>query len=134
MAMSFLTALRNAKMDEITAAIGSSGLVKIYSGTVPANVSASLGSATLLATCALSVTAAPAASGGVLTFNTITADSSAAASGTAAFFRITTSGGSAVVQGTIGTSGADLNLVNTTVTSGGSFGIDPGWTITEGNA
>lgn len=132
--LSFDSTLRSAIMDEITAAVGASGLVKIYSGTVPANVAASLGSATLLATCPLSATMAAAASSGVLTFNTITAETSCPASGTATFFRITTSGGTAKVQGTVGTSGADLNLVNVTATSGGAFSIDPGWTLTEGNA
>lgn len=131
--LSFETTLRNAIMDAITSAVGSSGLLKIYSGTVPANVAASLGSATLLATCPLSSAMAAAASGGVLTFNTISPETSCPASGTATFFRVTTSGGTAKFQGTVGTSGADLNLVNVTASSGGAFSIDPGWTLTEGN-
>lgn len=133
MALSYDTTLRNAMMDAITSAVGTSGLIKIYSGTPPANVGASLAGNTLLAQLALSSAMAGAASSGLLTFNTITADSSADATGTATFFRITTSGGTAKVQGTVSTSGADLNLDTTSIIAGGTVTITS-MTITEGNA
>jgi hypothetical protein len=68
----------------------------------------------------------------VLTLNAITQDSSANATGTAAFFRITTSGGTAIVQGTVGTSGADLNLNTTSIVINGPVAVSS-FTITAAN-
>ena len=135
MALSFTTALRNDRLDRITAAVGASGFLRIYDATggVPANVGTALGSQVLLAELTCNATFAPAASGGVLTLNAITQDSSANATGTAAFFRLFTSGGTAIVQGTVGTSGADLNLNTTSIVSGGPVQVTS-FTITEANA
>ena len=134
MALSFTTTLRNNRLDQITTAIGASGLLRIYDATggVPANVGTALGTQVLLAELACSATFAAGAAGGVLTANAITQDSSANATGTAAFFRLTTSGGTAVVQGTVGTSGADLNLNTTSIVSGGPVQVTS-FTITEAN-
>lgn len=133
MALSYTTTVRNNMMDTITTAIGSSGLLRIYDGSVPANVGTSLGAQVLLAELALSSTFAAGASGGVLTASSITSDSNANATGTATFFRLVTSGGTAVVQGTVGTSGADLNLSTTSIASGATVSVSS-FTITEGNA
>jgi hypothetical protein len=110
--IAYATAVRNAALDAITAAIGSNGLLRIYDGARPASGGAAT---TLLAQLSLSATAAPAASGGVLTFNAITQDSSADATGTATWFRVATSGGAFVIDGSIGTSGSDLNLTTTSI-------------------
>lgn len=112
MTIAYSTAVRNAMLDAITAAIGTSGLLRIYDGSRPASGGAAT---TLLAQLALSATAAPAASGGVLTFNAITQDASADATGTATWFRVTTSGGTFVIDGSVGTSGSDLNLTSTSI-------------------
>jgi len=120
-------------MDVETASIGSAGILKIYSGSVPADVGASLGAAVVLAQLTCGSPFAAGASGGVLTANAITTDSSADATGTATFFRITTSGGTAVIQGSVGTSGADLNLNSTGISAGASVSVTS-MTITEGNA
>lgn len=133
MALSYIDTLRNSMLDEITTAIGASGLLRIYEATRPADADTAVGAQTLLAELALSATAAPAASGGVLTFSTISDDTSANATGTAAWFRVTTSGGSAVFDGDVGTSGSDLNLNSTSITSGGTVSVTS-FTITEGNA
>lgn len=129
MALAFSTALRNARADEITTAIGTSGLFRIYNGTRPA----SGGSATtLLAELALSATAAGAASSGVLTFNSITQDSSANATGTATWFRLVTSGGTFVIDGDVGTSGSDLNLTTTSIVATQPVSVTS-CVLTEGN-
>lgn len=133
MALSYTTADRDARLDQLTTAIGTSGFLKIYSGTPPANVGASLSGNTLLAQLALSSAFAAAASAGVLTANAITQDSSADATGTATFFRITDSAGNAKIQGTVGTSGADLNLNTVSIVSGAAVSVSS-LTITEGNA
>lgn len=133
MALSFSTTLRNARADAINSQIGASGLLRIYSGTPPANVGTALSGNTLLAELALSATAAPSASGGALTFNAITQDSSADATGTATFYRIYKSDGTtAVVQGTVSTSGADLNLNTTSIVAGGPVAVTS-LVYTEGN-
>ncbi|HRV18524.1 MAG TPA: hypothetical protein P5317_11015 [Myxococcota bacterium] len=129
MALAYSTTVRNGMLDQITSAIGASGLVRIYDGTRPASGGTAT---TLLAQLALSVTSAPAASGGVLTFNAITQDSSADATGTATWFRVTTSGGTFVIDGSVGTSGSDLNLTTTSIVATQPVSISS-FVITEGN-
>ncbi len=130
MALAFSTTLRNARADAITSAIGSNGLLRIYDGSRPA----SGGSATtLLAELALSATAAAGASSGVLTFSAISNDASANATGTATWFRVVTSGGTFVIDGSVGTSGSDLNLNTTSIVAGGPVAVSS-FVITEGNA
>lgn len=133
MALSYSTTLRNAQLDGVTTAVGASGKLRIYSGTRPANVAASI-TGILLAELTLNATFAPAASSGVLTLNAITSDASADATGTATHFRVFQSNGTtAVVDGDVGTSGSDLNLNSTSITIGGSVAITS-FTITAGNA
>lgn len=129
MALAYSTTVRNAMLDAITTAIGASGLLRIYDGTRPASGGAAT---TLLAQLALSATAAPAASGGVLTLSAITQDSSADATGTATWFRITTSGGTFVIDGSVGTSGSDLNLTTTSIVITQPVSVTS-FVITEGN-
>lgn len=130
MTLGIVTTTRNAMLDAITTAIGSNGLLRIYDGSRPATGGTAT---TLLAQLALSATAAPGASSGVLTLSTITADSSADATGTATWFRITTSGGTAVLDGSVGTSGADLNLNTTSIVASANVAVTS-FTITAGNA
>jgi hypothetical protein len=129
MALGFVTSLRNARLDEITAAMGASSLSRIYDGTRPATGGTAT---TLLAECANSATFAPAASGGVLTANAITQDSSANATGTATWGRGTTSGGTAVMDWSVGTSGSDMNLTTTAIVATQPVSITS-FVITEGN-
>lgn len=129
MALAFSTTLRNARLDAITTAIGTSGLLRIYDGSRPASGGAAT---TLLAELAFSTTAAPGASSGVLTFSSITQDSSANATGTATWFRMVTSGGTFVVDGSIATSGSDLNLTTTSIVTGQPVSVTS-CVITEGN-
>jgi hypothetical protein len=130
MALGYVATLRNAQLDAITTAVGTSGKVRIYSGTRPATGGTAT---TQLAELPCSATFAPAASGGVLTINALTTDASADATGTASWFRILTSANAAVIDGDVGTSGSDLNLNSTSITIGGSVAITS-FTITAGNA
>jgi hypothetical protein len=107
MALGYVTTLRNARLDEIEAAIGASGLLRVYSGTQPATGGTAT---TLLCELALSATAAPAAAAGVLTFSSISDDASADASGTPTWARLMTSGAAAVVDMTAGVGSGDLNF------------------------
>lgn len=78
---------------------------------------------TLLVTFTLNATFAPTSTGAdgtpqTLTANTTNSPQNAVATGVAGHFRLLTSGGVCVMVGDIGTSGSDLNLSNTTITSG----------------
>jgi len=116
-------ALSNAQLNVITTQLGASALLKIYDGTQPAGPSVSIGAQTLLGTLTCNATFAPGASAGVLTLNSITQDSAADATSTATWFRMTTSGGTALIDGTVGTSGADLNLNTTSIVTGGPIAV-----------
>lgn len=124
MALGIVDATRNNMLDEITNDIGASGELRIYGGGSgrPAT-GAAITDQTLLATCALSATAAPAASLGALTFSAISDDTSADATGTANWFRLTTSGGGAVIDGDVGTSGSDLNFNSVAFVTGGNVAV-----------
>lgn len=131
MALGVNVTTRNAWLDAITTRAGASALLRIYDGTQPATGGAAT---TLLAELTCNATFAPAASSGVLTLNAITADSSANATGTATWFRIVQSGGSThVLDGTVGTSGADLNLSSVSIVATGNVAISS-FTITAPNA
>jgi hypothetical protein len=136
MALSYADALRHAMLDEITADIDSgagAGTLRIYDGSVPADADTALSGNTLLAQLTMSGPSAGSASGGDWTASSITSDSSADATGTASFFRILDSDTNVVMQGTVGTSGADLNLNSVSITSGDTVAVTS-FVITEGNA
>lgn len=132
--LNYPVALRNTRLNDITTRAGASALLRIYDGTQAADADTAIGAQVLLAELTCNATFAPAASGGVLTLNAITADSSANATGTATWFRIVTSGGATIVcDGTVGTSGADLNLTTTSIVSGAAVSVTS-FTITEANS
>lgn len=129
MALAYSTTIRNAMMDAVTTAVGASGKLRFYNGTRPASGGAAT---TLLAELTCNATFAPGASGGVLTLNAITSDSSADATGTATWFRIVTSGGTFCIDGNVGTSGSDLNMNTVSFVAGAAIAVTS-FTITEGN-
>ena len=129
MALGFVAALRNARADEYTAAVGNASLIRIYDGSRPATGGAAT---TLLAELTGGTPFAAGASGGVLTANAITQDSSANATGTATWFRHDTSGGTAICDGNVGTSGSDLNLTTTSIVATQPVSITS-FVLTEGN-
>jgi hypothetical protein len=133
MTVSLTTAVRNAKLDAITAQIGASGFLRIYDGAVPASANTALGAQVLLAELALSATFAPAAASGILTANAIATDPSADATGVATFYRIFKNDGTTVIaQGSVATSGGDLNLNTTSLVATGPV-IISSFVFTEGN-
>jgi len=132
-ALQFDTTTRNNMLGQLTTSVGSSGYLNIYSGTEPSSCAAALSGNTLLVSLPCSATFAPAASGGVLTVNAIT-QTNAAASGTATFFRLMNNAQtSTYAQGTVATSGGDLNINTTTIASGGPIVVSS-WTITAPGA
>lgn len=130
MTIKYSTTLRNALLDAIESYAGVSAKLKIYTGSEPAKTAAATG--TLLATVQLpSDWMAAAASGSKAKLGTWA--STAGAGGTATYFRITTSADATVMQGSVGTSGADLIVDNTTFVSGQAFAITS-FSLTNGNA
>lgn len=133
MALAFATTLRNAMLDEIKTALDAgagAALIRIYDGVRPATGGTAT---TLLAELTCTDPSAGAASGGVLTFSSITQDSSANASGTATWFRMVDSNATFVMDGNVGTSGSDLNLTTTGIVITQPVSISSA-TITAGNA
>lgn len=123
MALQFSTALRNAMLDQIESTISTSPVLKIRTGAAPANVAAA-DSGTVLATLNLPSDWMAAASSGSKALAGTWQDTSADATGTAAHFRIYASDGTtAHIQGTVGTSGADLIVDSTSFTATQSFSI-----------
>lgn len=124
MALSYATAQRNSRLQVISDAIDggvAAGKLKLI-----ASGSTTVAVLTFSDPCALSITS------GVLTFNTITADTSAPASGTAVTLQCTTSADAVIVTGTVGTSGTDLVLNNNVITAGDNVSVSS-FTITENN-
>jgi hypothetical protein len=117
-------ALRNAILDAITTFAGGSALIKIYSGSQPTDGDTAIGAQVLLATLTCNATFAPGASSGTLTLNSISSDTSADATNTAAWFRMLKSDATTkVMDGTVGTSGCDINLNTTSIVSGATVAL-----------
>jgi len=113
------------------AALANSGKLRIYDGSQPANADAAIGGANLLAELTMNATAFAGAVAGVATANAITGDSSADATGTAAWFRVWKSNGTSPLwDGTVGTSGADLNLNSVALSAGAAVTVTD-FTVTE---
>jgi hypothetical protein len=105
---------RHAQNEGLITYAGSGAIINIYQGTAPANANTAITTQTLLVSCVLAG-AFGTDTDGTLTLGTVN-NGTAVASGTAGFFRIFKSDGTTVVMdGSIGTSGADLNLDTTTI-------------------
>jgi hypothetical protein len=95
------------------------GFFQLYDGVQPASGNVAVTTQNLAATLRFGATAFAAASGGVITANAITSDPSAAFSTTVTWFRIFESDHVTVVMdGSIGVSGANLNLNSNVIASG----------------
>ena len=133
MAVQLSVAVRNARLDAIETTIGATAVLKIRSGSVPADC-ATADAGTVLATLTLPSDWMAAASSGSKAKSGTWQDTSADATGTAAHFRVYDSGGTVCgLQGTVGVGSGDLQVDSTSFTSGQSFSIT-GFTITDGNA
>ena len=106
----FSNAAVNNKADSMLALLNN-GYLRIYDGTQATDADTAVGAQVLLAELRFGATAFAASSGGVANANAITDDSAANATGTATWFRAPKSDGTTVVfDGSVGTSGANLNL------------------------
>lgn len=106
-------------MTQLATDIGTSAVIKLFSGAAPATC-ATADTGTLGVTFAGNASQFGTASAGVLTASAV-ASVTASASITPGYFRIYPSSATttnAVVQGTVGTTGTDMILTAATVTSG----------------
>lgn len=117
------SARRAAMLNSITAA-ASSGILRIYSGAQPTDADTAVGAQVVLAELTMNATAfgsatSVASTDSVLTANSITPDSSANATGVAAWFRLWDSAGTVpLIDGTVGTSAADLIINSVSISAG----------------
>lgn len=135
MALQLSTTVRNALLDSTETAIGTSAVLKIRTGAVPANVAAA-DAGTVLATINLPSDWMAAASGGSKSLSGSWSDNSADATGTAAHFRLYASDGTTChMQGTVTLTGngGDMTLDSLSFTAGQQFSVT-GFTLTAPNA
>lgn len=133
MAIKHSATLRNAQADALTTAVGNAGLLRIYSGSRPANVAAAI-TGTMLAQVTMGSPFAPGASGGVLSPTVPQTELAADNTGTATHYRQWKSDGTTAVQdGDVGTSATDMVLNTVSLVAGGVFTITT-WSHTIGNA
>jgi hypothetical protein len=135
MSLQLSVSVRNALLDAIETAIGTSAILKIRTGAAPADCAAA-DSGTVLATLNLPSDWMAAASSGSKAKSGTWQDSSADATGTAAHFRIYDSGGTTChIQGTVTATGGggDLTVDNTSFAAGQNFTITS-FTLSAPNA
>ena len=136
MGINLSTAVRNARLDAIEAAIGADAILKIRSGAMPANCAAA-DAGTVLATLALpSDYMAAAASGQKAKSGTWSDGDDADATGVAAHFRLYASDGTTChLQGAVTATGGggDLEVLNVNFAVNQPFTVTA-FTLTDGNA
>ncbi len=116
---------RNAAVNAVAALIDAGsppGHLYFRTGSAPTNTTDG-DSGTLLATLTFSNTSFGSASSGTATAAAITSDTNAANSGTAGHWRAKNAAGVTILQGSCGTSGADINFDSTTIVAGGTVAI-----------
>jgi hypothetical protein len=100
------------------------GYLRFYDGAQAADADTAVGAQVLLAELRWNATAFAAAVNGAAAANAITPDSSANATGTASWFRALESDGTTVVfDGSLGTSGANMNINSTAIQSGAAVSV-----------
>lgn len=128
MTMRLASGSRSAAADAVVDRLDASGAgtLKIYSGAQPANP-ATGPTGVLLATVTLNAPAFTAATTGVANLIVSPAlTTTGVADGVAGWFRAADGAGVAVFDGACGTSGQELNLTSTTISTGGTVNVISG--------
>jgi hypothetical protein len=119
---------RDAQQNGLITYAGSGALINIYQGTQPANANTAISTQTLLVSLAISGTFGTD-SNGTITLSSVT-NGTAVATGTGQFFRIFKSDATTVVMdGSVGTSSADMILNNTSIATSQTVSISSGTII-----
>jgi hypothetical protein len=133
-AFQFATTVRNAELNAIATDAGTTPILELRTGSVPANCAASR-TGTVLADMTLPSTWMSSASGGSISKSGTWSTSSAAGTGTAGYFTLYKSDGvTCEIQGSVTAtgSGGDMTLDNTSIATGQSVTISS-FSITAGN-
>lgn len=131
MTVQLSTSVRNAELDAIETTIAATAVLKIWTGAQPANCAAANSGTELVSITLPSDWMDNAASGSKAKLGTWSA--TAIDTGTAGHFRIYESTATTChIQGNVSTSGADLNLDNTSINSGQTVTVSS-FTLTAGN-
>jgi hypothetical protein len=119
---------RNSQQQGLITFAGSGCLINIYQGTQPANANTAISTQTLLVSLPIAGSFGTDSSG-TITISAVTS-ASATATGTADFFRIFKSDGTTVVMdGSVGTTDADMILNTTTIGNTQTVSISSGTII-----
>ena len=119
----------SAEADAVCAQLNN-GYRRIYDGTQPATVDTAISTQVLLAELRFSETAFAAAVNGQASANAFTKEDDAPATGTATWFRDFKSDGTTAIQdGSVGTTGCDLNLSSVAIQQHAEVNITS-WTYT----
>lgn len=135
MALQYSTALRNNQLDQAESTPGTAPILRILTGSPPANCAAAE-TGTILAEMTLPSDWMAAASGGTKAKSGTWQDTSANNTGTAGYFRLYDSTATTChMQGTVTATGGggDMTLDNTSITAAQQVTIT-GFTLTAGNA
>lgn len=135
MAVNLSVAVRNAKLNAVEATVDVAPILRIYTGTKPANTAAA-STGTLLVEMTLPSDWMGAASSGQKAKAGTWQDASANATGDAGYFRIYDSAGTTChIQGTVTITGngGDMTLNKVNITTGDNVEITS-FTLIEGNA
>lgn len=135
MALQYSVTVRNAQLDALETAVGTSAVLKIRTGSAPATC-ATADAGTVLATITLPSDWMSAASSGSKSKLGTWEDTAADATGTAAHWRLYASDGSTChAQGTITATGGggDMTLDNTSIATGQTVTVTS-FTVSAGNS
>lgn len=133
MAIQLSVGARNDRLNQFETTVGTSAILEIRSGAQPADC-ATADSGTLLASLPLPSDWLAAASAGSKAKSGTWQDTSANGTGTAAHFRIKDNPGTTChMQGSVGTSGTDMIIDNTSIATGQQVTVTA-FSITDANA
>lgn len=127
-ALKYSNATRHAQNEGLITYAGTGCILNIYQGTQPANANTGITTQTLLVSCPIAGVFGTDTDG-TLTLGAVTTGV-AVATGTASFFRVFKSDNTSVVMdGSVGVTGADLNLDTTNINITQSVNITGGTII-----
>ena len=126
--LNYSNGTRNAQQQGLITFAGSGSIIRIYQGTQPANANTAISTQTLLVSLPI-VGSFGTDAKGTITIGAVTS-AQAVATGTAEFFRIVKSDGTTVVMdGSVGTSDADMILNTTAIANTQTVTISSGTII-----
>lgn len=132
--LKYSTPPKNAQQAAIATLAGANPVLTLYSGAQPASLDIAVTSQVALSQHICAVTF-DTERNGVLTVGAVgngTGTAGAGSGASANWYRLTTVAGVALVDGTVGVSGCDLNLVNTNIAQNQPVQISS-WTLANGN-